>query len=113
MKAAKKKRLQTEGWRFGGAAEFMGLSAEERAVLALKAELGRKLRNKRVERNWTQSHFAQVVRSSQSRVAKMESGDPSVSLDLLVKSLLAVGLTWKDLALVIGKEPAMGGRQSG
>lgn len=112
MKAAKKRKLQTKGWRLGDAADFLGLSAEERALLELKAELGRKLRHKRIERNWTQSHFAEVVRSSQSRVAKMESGDPTVSLDLLVKSLLAVGVTRKDLALAIGNEPATQGRAS-
>jgi DNA-binding XRE family transcriptional regulator len=101
MKAAKRARLEKRGWKFGDAAEFLSLSAEEKALLELKLALGKKLRNNRIERKWTQTHFAKIVKSSQSRVAKMESGDPAVSLDLLVKSLLATGATRKDLARVI------------
>jgi hypothetical protein len=33
----------------------------------------------------------------------MEAGDPSVSLDLLIKSLLALGTTKRDLAGMISK----------
>jgi hypothetical protein len=36
--------------------------------------------------------------SSQSRVAKMEAGDPTVSLDLLVQGLLAAGATRREIA---------------
>lgn len=97
----KKERLEKSGWKFGSTAEFLQLTAEERALLELKVDLGRKLRSSRKERRWTQSYFAQVVKSSQSRVAKMESGDPSVSLDLLVRSLLAVGVTREGLARAI------------
>lgn len=49
----------------------------------------------------TQTQLAKRLESSQSRVAKMEAGDRSVSLDLLVRSLLAVGMTRRDLAKVI------------
>jgi predicted transcriptional regulator len=51
--------------------------------------------------NLTQADLARTMKSSQSRVAKMEAGDASVSLDLLVRSLLAVGTTNKELAKVI------------
>lgn len=101
MKAAKRKRLEKKGWKIGDASEFLLLSAEERALLELKIALGQQLKTERMERNWTQTHFAKVVKSSQSRVAKMESGDPSVSLDLLVKSLLVTGATREDLARAI------------
>jgi len=104
MKATKKERLERKGWKFGDTADFLQLSAEEQAVLELKVVLGQKLKLRRTERKWTQAHFAKVVKSSQSRVAKMESGDPSVSLDLLVKSLLASGATREDLAEVISNK---------
>ena len=102
MKAAKQQKLENQGWRLGDAADFLGLSKEEREFLDLKLQLGRKLRQTRVERSWTQVHFARMVHSSQSRVAKMESGDPSVSLDLLVRSLLTAGVSRRDLALAMG-----------
>ena len=77
------------------------MSAEEQALLELKVALGHELKMNRMECKWTQAHFAKIVRSSQSRVAKMESGDPSVSLDLLVRSLLATGASREDLARAI------------
>ena len=39
--------------------------------------------------------------SSQSRVAKMEAADPSVSLDLLVRGLLATGASPRDIGRVL------------
>ena len=101
MKATKRKRLEKKGWKIGDASEFLCLSTEEQALLELKVALGHELKMNRMERKWTQAHFAKVVRSSQSRVAKMESGDPSVSLDLLVRSLLATGASREDLAKAI------------
>ena len=41
---------------------------------------------------------AHLVGSSQSRVAKMEAADASVSVDLLIRSLLKLGAARKDLA---------------
>ena len=49
----------------------------------------------------TQAQFAKMLKSSQSRVAKMEKGDPTVSVDLLVKSLLALGADKKCIARAI------------
>jgi transcriptional regulator with XRE-family HTH domain len=51
----------------------------------------------------TQVALAESLKSSQSRVAKMEAGDTTVSLDLLIKSLLALGASNRDLAAIIGK----------
>jgi hypothetical protein len=39
--------------------------------------------------------------SSQSRIAKLEAGDPSVSLDHYMKSLIALGASRKDIANAI------------
>ena len=91
MKKAKRERLQVAGWRVGSADEFLGLSTEETAFLDLKMSLSAALREQRQARKMTQVALAKRLNSSQSRVAKMEAGDPSVSLDLLVRSLLAVG----------------------
>ncbi len=104
MRASKKKRLESKGWKVGTAAEFLRLAPEESAYIELKLKLADSLRRKRQRRNLTQVELATLVSSSQSRIAKMESGDPSVSIDLLVRSLLALGASNKELAKII-KEP--------
>ncbi len=101
MKAAKRKKLEATGWKVGNAADFLGLSKEEVAYLELKLKLATQLKNLRLKRHLTQSDFAKRIDSSQSRVAKMETGDRSVSIDLLVKSLFALGVTSKDIGKAI------------
>jgi len=51
--------------------------------------------------NLSQTELAKLLHPSQSRVAKMEGGDPSVSIDLLIRSLLALGASNRDLARAI------------
>ena len=101
MKAAKQKKLEAKGWKVGSAADFLELSEEEAAYIELKLKLAKNLKEVRTRRHLTQKEFAKRIDSSQSRVAKMETGDPSVSLDLLIKSLLALGVTNKDIGKVI------------
>ena len=101
MKNDKKKRLESKGWRLGSAEEFLGLSHEESEFIRVKLALSRHLKLKRLRKNYSQTDLAQRIKSSQSRVAKMEQGDPSVSLDLLIHSLLALGTTRKELAKMI------------
>jgi len=83
---------------FGSAEEFLGLSEEEAVYVDLKLTLGDNLKKRRQRKNLTQVELAKMLKSNQSRIAKMEAGDPSVSLDLLIKSLLALGTTKQDLA---------------
>ncbi len=103
MRAQKKKRLMARGWVVGDARDFLGLSDEEAAFVELKLALSDNLRQRRLKRGMTQIQLAKRLESSQSRVAKMEAGDRSVSLDLLVRSLLTVGMTRRELAKVIAK----------
>jgi DNA-binding XRE family transcriptional regulator len=98
MKTAKKKRLESKGWKVGTAREFLNLSAEEAAYVELKLALSKNLQEYRRQKKLTQEELARRLKSSQSRVAKMEAGDPSVSLDLLVRSLLALGASRTRLA---------------
>ena len=104
MDTAKRKRLEAAGWRVGSAAEFLELSPEEAALVGLRLALSASVRRRRTRQRLTQSALAKRLGSSQSRVAKMEAGDPSVSLDLLVRALLALGATRRDLARVIASE---------
>ena len=98
MKQAKRQRLERKGWRVGSAKEFLRLSDEEASYIELKVALGAELRGMRGKRSVTQMELAKLIDSSQSRVAKMESGDPSVSIDLIIKALLALGASRKQIA---------------
>jgi DNA-binding XRE family transcriptional regulator len=97
VKQSKRTKLENKGWRIGSTEEFLGLSAEETAYIHMKLALSEKLKQRRQKKRMTQADLARLVHSSQSRVAKMEAGDPSVSIDLLVKSLLALGVSRKEL----------------
>ena len=101
MRATKRKRLEAKGWKVGSTNEFLNLSAEEAAYIELKLSLSNSLRQRRLKEKLSQVELAKMVESSQSRVAKMEAGDPTVSIDLLVKSLLVLGVSRKDLAKAI------------
>lgn len=101
MRESKQKRLEATGWRVGSTAEFLNLSPGEAAYVELKIKLASRLREWRVRRRLTQGDLARVVKSSQSRVAKMEAGDPSVSLDLLIRTLLALGASSREIARII------------
>ena len=101
MKAAKRKKLKAKGWKVGSVEDFLELSSEEMAYIELKLALSNTLKERRTKRKLSQVEVAKIFKTSQSRVAKMESGDPSVSIDLLVQSLLALGASSKDLAKAI------------
>jgi DNA-binding XRE family transcriptional regulator len=101
VREAKRRRLAAKGWKVGDAQDFLDLTEQESAYIDLRLKLAEGLKARRIERRMTQIDLAKAVQSSQSRVAKMEAGDPSVSLDLLVKSLLALGASARELAKII------------
>jgi DNA-binding XRE family transcriptional regulator len=101
MDKRKKEMLKRKGWKVGTVAEFLELSSEEFAYIEMKLALSKKLKERRLHKKLTQTQLARAIDSSQSRVAKMEAGDPTVSIDLLVKSLLALGVTKKELGRTI------------
>ena len=101
MRATKRKKLESKGWNVGSVEDFLELSSEEVAYIEMKHALSNSLKERRVKVNLSQVEVAKIFKTSQSRVAKMEAGDPSVSIDLLVKSLLALGASPKELAKAI------------
>ena len=101
MREEKRRKLEAKGWKIGTAQEFLQLSAEEAAYVDLKARLATSLRDRRRRRSLTQADLAKRLQSSQSRIAKMEAGDPSVSLDLLIRSLLILGMSRRELSRII------------
>ena len=101
MNGKKQKRLEAAGWRVGSTEDFLGLNEEEAAYIDLKLTLSQKVRQRREQENLTQSQLAKRLKSSQSRIAKIEAGDPSVSLDLLIRSLFTLGVTKSDLSKML------------
>jgi len=101
MKRAKQKKLEKRGWAVGTVADFLALTPGEAAFLEIKLALSDALRAQRQTAKLSQAQVAKLLGSSQSRVAKMEAGDPSVTLDLLIRSLLALGATKKTVARAI------------
>lgn len=97
----KKKLLEAAGWRVGSTDDFLNLTDEEAAYIDLKITLSKKVRQCRKRENLTQTQLAKCLKSSQSRVAKIEAGDPSVSVDLLIRSLFALGVTKSELAKML------------
>jgi len=103
MQRSKESRLKAAGWRTGSVQEFLGLSDEEAAYVELKHQLAKELKELRRRNKLTQTRTAKLLESSQSRVAKMEAGDPSVSLDLLFRSLWKLGASSETLARAVRK----------
>ncbi len=101
MKKSKKNILEKNGWKVSNADEFLKLSAEESALIEMKLTLSQNLRQLRLKRNLSQKELAALLESSQSRVAKMEAGDSSVTLDLLLRSLLSLGSSRKAIAKML------------
>ena len=98
MKTLKRRRLEAAGGKVEDAPEFLEMTEEEVAVVEIKLGLADTVREERTRRKMTQSQLGRLLGSSQSRVAKMEAADPSVSIDLLVRSLLRMGVSKKRVA---------------
>lgn len=97
MLKSKRRRLEAQGWKFGTIEEFLDLTPAEMAYIDMRIQLGDGLKALRKRKRLTQSALAERVGSSQSRVAKMETGNPTVSLDLLIRSLIALGASNRDI----------------
>jgi len=105
MNTTKLKRLRGAGWKVGSAKDFLRLTDEEAALVELKISLADALKQSRQKHRLSQVDLAQRMGSSQSRVAKIETGDPSVTIDLIVRAILATGASRKELQRAFtGKE---------
>ena len=115
MKTSKRKKLEAAGWKVGSAAEFLELSDAEDMLVNMKLALAANVKSMRQRQNLTQQELAQRIGSSQSRVAKMEVADPSVSMELLVRSLVALGASRPQIGRIVGtrdgkQNPPPGGK---
>src|SRR4051812_18128687 len=107
MDKTKREKLEVNGWKVGTVADFLELTPEEAALVEIKFALSRLLRERRQER-MTQAELAEKIHSSQPRIAKAEGGDSSVSIELLVRAMLATGATPNDIGQAIASVGAHG-----
>jgi predicted XRE-type DNA-binding protein len=101
MEPTKRQKLEAAGWKVGTVAKFLELTPEEEAIIEIRLSLSKSLKQLRKQQELSQQKLAENINSSQSRVAKMEASDSSVSIDLLIKSLLSLGATREDIATAI------------
>jgi predicted XRE-type DNA-binding protein len=97
MNSKRRKELEAKGWKFGGVEDFLGLTEEELEYIEVKITLSEMVKDYREKRGLTQIAAAEILNSSQSRLSKIETADPTVSIDLQIKSLLALGASKQEI----------------
>ena len=97
MDKEKRKRLEAKGWKEVSVQEFLGLSNEESEYIELKIALSQKVVAERKKRKLSQTRLAEKIGTDQARISRMEKGDPSVSADMLIRSLIALGFSRKHI----------------
>lgn len=101
MKTSKQKKLEQAGWQVGDTTDFLKLSPEENILIDMRISLSLALQQHRRNQKLSQVDLAKRLGSSQSRIAKMEAADPSVSFDLLIRGLISAGASNTDIAKAI------------
>jgi DNA-binding XRE family transcriptional regulator len=100
METEKQQRLEAKGWKIGDTANFLGLTPEESVIVEMRLALSRRLKERR-KMLMTQAELAEKISSSQPRVAMAENGDASVSIELLIRAMLATGASPREIGQVI------------
>ena len=115
MKKTKRERLQAGGWRVGDAQEFLKLTEEEAALIELELGFAHFLREERLRQDMSQAALAKRIGSSQSRIAKMEAGEPSVSLGLMFRAALSLGVSPSGIGKAMSRpdRPGRWGKKAG
>lgn len=101
MEQTKKELLESKGWKIRTVSDFLELTPEEIIFVEIKLALSKSLKSQRQKMMMTQSELATKIGSSQPRIAKAENGDPSVSLELLIRAMLATGVTPQAIGQII------------
>lgn len=104
MDKKRKQQLEEKGFRVGSAADFLELTPEEEAYIDIRLDISNMVKSQRAKRGWTQDQLARAIGSSQSRIAKLEGGDPGISMDLMIKALLRLGTSKKQIGKLLEGE---------
>ena len=104
MDKKRQQQLEEKGFRVGSAGDFLELSPEEEAYIDIRLDISNMVKNQRAKRGWTQEQLARAIGSSQSRIAKLEGGDLGISMDLMIKALLRLGTSKKQIGKLLEGE---------
>jgi ribosome-binding protein aMBF1 (putative translation factor) len=104
MDKKRKQQLEEKGFRVGSTADFLELSPEEETYIDIRLDISNLVKSQRAKRGWTQEQLARAIGSSQSRIAKLEGGDPGISMDLMIKALLRLGTSKKQIGKLLEGE---------
>ncbi|MDY6900020.1 MAG: helix-turn-helix transcriptional regulator [Cyanobacteriota bacterium] len=102
MDESKKRRLESQGWKVGTVEDFLELTPEESTLIEIRLALSKSLKTRR-QNLMTQTELAKKLQSSQPRIAKAENGDNSVSIELLIRAMLAIGASPQEIGQVISQ----------
>src|SRR6476660_4955072 len=91
MNLKKLKALEAAGWKFGDAADFLGMTDEERQLLDARVGVAKAVRRQREVRKLSQQQLATRIQTSQPRMVKIERAATDVSLDQLLRAFAAAG----------------------
>ena len=91
MDSEKRKALEAAGWRFGDAADFVGMTRDESQLLDARIEAALAVRRQREAMKLSQKQLANRIKTTQPRVAKIERAAPDVSLDQILRAFAAAG----------------------
>ena len=92
MDAAKRKKLELAGYRvYDDAADWLGLTDDEKKLLDVRMSVTQAIRDLRESLGLTQAQLAERLGSTQPRIANLELGQRGFSMDFAVKALLAMG----------------------
>lgn len=84
--------------------ELLGLSDADVLLIDLKIVLKAAVKKHRLKVGMTQKALAELIDSSQSRIAKLEGGDSSVSIDMMINCLFHMGVKELGLASIVCPE---------
>ena len=101
MDAKKKRRLEAAGWRVGSVQDFLGLSDAELEIIDMHVRLIDEIKRRLRARGVSQAALAKELGTSPARLSNMLAGK-EVSADALVRTLLVLGATPKDVGRVVG-----------
>src|SRR5262245_47265913 len=113
MRPAKRRALETAGWEFGDAADFLAMTDEKRQMLDLRVDAALAVRRQRQAMKLSQQELARRIHTSQPRIVKIEKAANDVSLDQILRAYTAAGgrVVLKEVSTGLRKTPSGRGRK--
>ena len=93
--------IEAKGFKVTTVKDVLDLTPEDELIIEMRLALSNLLHQRRKMLALSQTALAHRIGSSQSRMARIEKNDPSVSTDLLLKAVAATGATIEDVAEAI------------